>query len=76
MTTTIKVTAHNYPALIVAVDRHPILGEPATRTKLGVLRPEDGEGQFYCTTTRTLEIVDLEYDDPRVPASDDAPEAA
>jgi hypothetical protein len=65
MTTTIKVTSHNYPALITAVDRYTTT---ETRTELGVVRPEDGEVSFYCTTTRTLEIVDLEYDDPRAKA--------
>jgi hypothetical protein len=62
MTTTVKVTSHNYPALVTAVDRY---AAPETRTQLAVLHPEDGEQSFYCTTTRTLEIVDLECDDPR-----------
>jgi hypothetical protein len=62
MTTTIKVTSHNYPALVTAVDRYTAT---TARTQLAVLHPEDGEQIFHCTTTRTLEIVDLEYDDPR-----------
>jgi len=59
MTTTIKVTSHNYPALVETFD----LGKKTTEE---VLRPEDGERTFYCTTSRELRITDLEYDDPRV----------
>lgn len=55
MTTTIKVTSHNYPALVETFDN----GE---KTDYTVLTPEDGERVFHCTTTRQLRITDLQYD--------------
>jgi hypothetical protein len=54
MTTTIKVTSHNYPALVEIFDN----GE---KTDYTVVTKEMGEQQFYCTTTRQLRITDLEY---------------
>lgn len=63
MTTTIKVTSHNYPARVEIIDRHA--GQDSV-TETRILTPEDGEQQFYCTTTRELRITDLEYDDPAV----------
>lgn len=65
MTTTIKVTSHNYPALVETFDS----GE---KTDYTVLTPEDGERSFYCTTSRQLRITDLNYDDPAVPTPKDA----
>ncbi len=62
MTTTIKVTSHNYPALVETFDS-------GNKTDYRVLTPEDGEQTFYCTTTRQLRITDLEYGDPAVSAS-------
>ena len=59
MTTTIKVTSHNYPARIETLDLGKVV---ETR----ILIPEDGEVTLYCTTSRELRIVDLEYDDPAV----------
>ena len=56
MTTTIKVTSHNYPARVETYDG-------GTLTNTVVLQPENGEVSFYCTTTRELRITDLEYDD-------------
>lgn len=55
MTTTIKVTSHNYPALVETFDN-------GNKMDYRVLRPEDGEQQFYCTTTRQIRITDIEYD--------------
>lgn len=66
MTTTIKVTSHNYPARVETVDSGDV-----TRTQ--IIKPSDGEMTFYCTTTRELRITDLEYDHPAVI---DATEAA
>ncbi len=60
MTTTIKVTSHNYPAQVVTYDLGKKVGEQ-------ILTPEDGEQTFHCTTTRELRITDIEYNDPRVP---------
>lgn len=57
MTTSIKVTSHNHPALVETFDN----GE---KTNYRVLTPEDGEVEFYCTTTRQLKIIDLDYGDP------------
>jgi hypothetical protein len=57
MTTTITVQSHNYPARVRTVDRW----EGNVRADDLVLRPEDGVRTFHCTTTRTIEVVDLEY---------------
>lgn len=53
MTTTVKVTSHNYPARVETFDNSTKVGEI-------VLTPEDGEKSFYCTTTRELRITDIE----------------
>ena len=73
MTTTIRVQAANHPALIVAVDRHPIGVAPNgdillsdIRTELGLHEVGDPVFYYHSTTSRTIEVVDLEYDDPRV----------
>ncbi len=62
MTTSVKVTSHNYPARVEVVD-----GDTVTQTH--IITPERGTVEFHCTTTRTLRIVDLEYDDPAVQAA-------
>lgn len=54
MTTTIKVTSHNYPALVETFDG-------GNKTDYKILTPEDGEVTFHCTTTRQLRITDIEY---------------
>lgn len=65
MTTTIKVTSHNYPARVTTTDRGENAdGSPYQNSSTRILRPADGEQQFYCTTSRTIEVVDLEYDAP------------
>ncbi len=56
MTTTIKVTSHNYPALVETFDN-------GNKVDYHVVMAEDGEQTFHCTTTRQLRITDLEYDD-------------
>lgn len=69
MTTTIKVTSHNYPALVEVMDL--VDGAPSPEAKAvenRILRPDDGEQTFYCTTTRVVRVTDLQYDDPRVVA--------
>lgn len=78
MTTTIKVQSHNYPVLVRTIDRSRTEFPNATSggSKISlytdnvtvaeqVLWPEDGECFFHCTTSRTIECIDLEYDDPR-----------
>ena len=55
MTSTIKVTSHNYPVRVETYD----LG---VRVDEVHLRPADGERTFYTTTTRELRITDLEMD--------------
>ena len=67
MTTTIKVTSHNYPALVTYVDTNS--DGVSNRTQAVIVEAEDGEQHFHCTTSRTIEIVDLDYYDPRVLAS-------
>jgi hypothetical protein len=69
MTTTIKVTSHNYPARVEIVDK---CNDREIVVETRVLTPEDGEVQFYCTTTRQLRITDLEYDDPAAVAAKEA----
>lgn len=59
MTTTIKITSHNYPALVEIFDN-------GNKVDYHVLTPEHGEQTFHCTTTRQLRITDLEYGDPVV----------
>jgi hypothetical protein len=80
MTTTIKVTSHNYPALVETFERgwDAEQNRPADLRKRDsrVLTPADGEQSFYCTTSMELRVVDLEYDDPRVPAPPAVVEAA
>lgn len=53
MTTTIKITSHNYPARVLTLD-----GGVITSDRL--LHPEDGEQSFYCTTTREIRVVDID----------------
>lgn len=69
MTSTVRVQAHNYPVMVTAVDQYVDGdGDPVeTRTVLAVLQEGDGERTFHCHLTRTIECVDLEHDDPRVP---------
>jgi hypothetical protein len=62
MTTTVKVTSHNYPARVEVVDN-------GITTETRILTPKDGEVTFYCTVSRELRIKDLEYDDPAVPTT-------
>lgn len=59
MTTTIKVTSHNYPALVETFDN-------GNKVDYVILTPESGEVSFHCTTTRQLRITDLDYNDPAV----------
>lgn len=68
MTTTIKVTSHNYPALVEAFNVTQVDENMTTVEKEygRVILPEDGEVSFYCTTTRRLQITDIDYEDPRV----------
>jgi hypothetical protein len=72
MTTTIKVTSHNYPTLVETFERgwDAEQNRPAELRKRDsrVLTPADGEQSFYWTTSMELRVCDLEYDDPRVPA--------
>jgi len=71
MTTTVKVLSHNYPVLVRTRDKmsdREVVNEQ-------VFTAESGEQLLYCTTTRTLEIVDLDYNDPRVLADKQAKEA-
>jgi hypothetical protein len=81
MTTTIKVTSHNYPALVETFVRgwNAEQNKPdefLRKSDARVLKPADGEQSFYCTTSMEIRVVDLEYDDPRVPAPPAVVEAA
>ena len=66
MTSTVKIISHNDPVRVEFWERHwdHEKGElQADFNKLDVpptiVRPEDGECTFHCTTTRELRIVDL-----------------
>lgn len=70
MTTTIKVTSHNHPALVTTIDVYVKPQDDGTvvteeRRDERVVKPADGEVVIHCTTSRTISVVDLEYDDPR-----------
>jgi hypothetical protein len=68
MTTTVTVTSHNYPVLVETVDRTQTPdGEHVSRSTR-VLWPEDGAVGLYSTTSRSIFVRDLEYDDPRAVA--------
>ena len=53
MTTTVTVRSHNFPARVITRDSGRQT-EPAR-----IIRPENGDVQLYCTTTRCLEIQDV-----------------
>ena len=59
MTTTVKVTSHNYLARVIVRDMGRQQGEAQ------IIRPTDGEVQLYCTTTRCLEIQDVDEEGRR-----------
>jgi hypothetical protein len=70
MTSTVKVTSHNFPVLIETHDKvydrdANKLSDNYTITDQKIVRPADGEQTLHCTTSRKLVITDLEYDDPR-----------
>jgi len=77
MTTNVKVKSHNYPAMVEIYDlsgfgQEGAVGQIAPEWKLvetRVLKPEDGEQTFYCTTSRRVVVTDIEYDDPRLNAA-------
>lgn len=60
MTSTVKVTSHNYPVLVMIDD--------GRRTREEVVTPQDGERHYHCTTDQKLSMIDIAYDDHRVPA--------
>jgi hypothetical protein len=63
----VKITPHNSPVLVKVIDSERSNAVTTAETvSWGFLAPEDGEVTFHCATSRTLEIVDLEHDDPRV----------
>lgn len=61
MTTTVKVLSHNAPAKVVIMDQDPYGQNETFRVdEERILKPEDGEVSFYCTTSRKLTIQDIE----------------
>lgn len=75
MTTTITVTSHNYPALVRTFDdvyeaRDGVLKKVDSRVSEVVLKPEDGELTIYRTTSRSILIKDIEFEDPRAAKKD------
>jgi hypothetical protein len=65
MTTSIAVTSHNYPVLVETVDRTQTPDGEHIAAHVRVLWPEDGTVHLYSTTSRSIFVRDLEYDDPR-----------
>lgn len=59
MTTSVKVLSHNYPARVETYDQGKLTSER-------IVLAGDGDVDIYCTTSRELRIVDLEYDHPAV----------
>lgn len=53
MTSTVKITSHNFPVRVLTRDMGRQVEPPR------IIRPDDGEVQLYCTTTRCLEIQDV-----------------
>ncbi|ATQ67720.1 MULTISPECIES: hypothetical protein [Methylosinus] len=68
MTTTITITSHNYPVLVETVDRTQTPNGEHISRHVRVLWPEDGAVGFYSTTSRSIFVRDMEYDDPRAVA--------
>lgn len=62
MTTSVKVKSANYPVLVRTTDRGANNYEFSSDE---ILWPEDGERTFYCTTTRTITAMDIDYSHPR-----------
>jgi hypothetical protein len=60
MTTTITVQSHNFPALVTVVDEYA--GAKTVADEV-LLWPEDGVRTFHCTTSRTVRVVDLTYEE-------------
>ena len=77
MTSTVKVTSHNYPVLVETWDKlynHHTnkVSDDWTKTDYKVLEPSHGETVMHVTTTRKLVIYDLE----KVPAVEQVVDAA
>jgi hypothetical protein len=72
MTTSIAVTSHNYPVLVETVDRTQTPDGEHLSNHVRVLWPEDGTVHLYSTTSRSIFVRDLEYDDPRAVADREA----
>lgn len=72
MTTSVKVKSANYPALVQTFDLVVKNGGPVEAEMVSerVLRPKDGDVEFFCTTTRRLVITDVGYDHPLIPTAD------
>jgi len=71
MTTSVRVTSHNYPVLVRTLDRKydPEKNQVNDEFELvdeKIFGPEDGPKDLYVTTTRKLEIYDLDQDNERV----------
>lgn len=81
MTSTVKVTSHNYPVLVETWDKlynHHTnkVSDEWTKTDYKVLEPSHGETVMHVTTTRKLVIYDLEKVPETKPVIEQAPPEA
>lgn len=66
MTTNVKIQSHNYPAKVVVSDF--MADGSKVQADSRIVFAEDGEQTFYCTTSRIVEVFDLDYNDVEVVA--------
>lgn len=59
MTSTVKVTSHNFPVRVITRDSGRQTGPSQ------IIRPVQGEVSLFCTTTRCLEIQDVSEEGSR-----------
>jgi hypothetical protein len=66
VTTAVKIEPTGHPVLVKTVDRYTDgEGRQYTATTEVVLRPADPPYTTYATTSRTVEVVDIDPADPR-----------
>lgn len=58
MTSTVKITSHNYPVKVTIRDQY---GDRDATEGEDILWPEDGERTYHTTTSRTITAVDVDF---------------
>ena len=67
MTSSVRIKAHNFPVLLTTTDVSVEADGTRKYTQRDqVILSTDPALEVYCTTTRGLQLSDLEYDDPLV----------